>query len=411
MNLFLFSNFFPLKKAEPFLINEFDFIKKYANTITLITLYGKLSDTLISGISDINQLQPVLSNNLNKKTIFFKGIFNLAPFNFHLLEFFSKGIFFSLKKTRWFLTSLLVTRTILSSKSYKEVIKLLNTSKSPVLYFYWGDNFAWIIPYLKNQLKNKKIKIILRLHGSDLYENLKNEYAPLRNIIFFNTDLIVPISEHGKNYISEKYPEFKSKIFLSYLGVFDNGLNPINSKEINQFHIVSVSNVIALKRLHLIYETLQKTNSNITWHHFGDGPLANSVKNIIKSSRMGLNVNIHGHIPNSEIIQFYKTQPVNLFINVSSSEGIPVSIMEALSFGIPVIATNVGGVSELINDDLGGLIEANFNTNDLALKIEKILHLDNNEFKLLRENARKVFDKKVNATDNYNCFYKKINPA
>ena len=46
----------------------------------------------------------------------------------------------------------------------------------------------------------------------------------------------------------------------------------------------------------------------------------------------------------------------DLFVNMSLSEGIPVSIMEAISFGIPIIATNVGGNAEIVNDETGVLI-------------------------------------------------------
>ncbi|NJK95527.1 MAG: glycosyltransferase [Bacteroidales bacterium] len=45
-----------------------------------------------------------------------------------------------------------------------------------------------------------------------------------------------------------------------------------------------------------------------------------------------------------------------MFLNTSLSEGVPVSVMEALSFGLPVIATDVGGTGELINDEVGMLI-------------------------------------------------------
>lgn len=49
----------------------------------------------------------------------------------------------------------------------------------------------------------------------------------------------------------------------------------------------------------------------------------------------------------------------DLFVNMSLSEGIPVSIMEAISFGIPIIATNVGGNAEIVNDETGVLIPVN----------------------------------------------------
>jgi len=408
MNLFIFSNFFPYKKAEAFLLNEFEFTKKEASSINLISLYGKHEESLIKEESNLKLLKPIINNSSSKIFLLFKGVFNLAPVNFHLNEFIKTNILLSPQKLYYWFISLFISRAALSSDAYKQIVKLVNASKNPILYFYWGDNLAWTIPYLKKEIKNKDLKIIIRLHGSDLYENLKHNYAPLRLAIFSAVDTIVPISEHGYNYIFNKYPKFSSKVFLSRLGVFDNGLN-YNFQNLNkEFTIVSVSNVVALKRLNLLFDALQKTQSNITWHHFGDGVLMNDLNNAIKNKRQGLNVNLHGYVSNQSLINFYQKQQVDLFVNVSSSEGLPVSIMEALSFGIPVIATDVGGTSELVSDKVGELISSNFSSESLGKSIEKVLNLNSEELLLLRSNARSIFELKVNAKINYLLFYNKI---
>ena len=408
MNLFIFSNFFPYKKAEAFLLNEFEFTKKEASSINLISLYGKHEESLIKEESNLKLLKPIINNSSSKIFLLFKGVFNLAPFNFHLNEFIKTNILLSPQKLYYWFISLFISRAALSSDAYKQLVKLVNASKNPILYFYWGDNLAWTIPYLKKEIKNKDLKIIIRLHGSDLYENLKHNYAPLRSAIFSAADTIVPISEHGYNYIFNKYPKFSSKVFLSRLGVFDNGLNYNIQNLSKEFTIVSVSNVVALKRLNLLFDALQKTQSNITWHHFGDGVLMNDLNNAIKNKRQGLNVILHGYVSNHTLINFYQKQQVDLFVNVSSSEGIPVSIMEALSFGIPVIATDVGGSSELVSDKVGELISSNFSTESLGQNIEKVLNLNSEELLLLRSNARSIFELKVNAKINYLLFYNKI---
>ena len=408
MNLFIFSNFFPYKKAEAFLLNEFEFTKKEASSIYLISLYGKHEESLIKEESNLKLLQPIINNSSSKIFLLFKGVFNLAPVNFHLNEFIKTSILLSPHKLYYWFISLFISRAALSSDAYKKLVKLVNASKNPILYFYWGDNLAWTIPYLKKEIKNKDLKIIIRLHGSDLYENLKHNYAPLRSAIFSAVDTIVPISEHGYNYIFNKYPKFSSKVFLSRLGVFDNGFNYNIQNLSKEFTIVSVSNVVALKRLNLLFDALQKTQSNITWHHFGDGVLMNDLNNAIKNKRQGLNVILHGYVSNQTLINFYQKQQVDLFVNVSSSEGLPVSIMEALSFGIPVIATDVGGTSELVSDKVGELISSTFTTESLGQNIEKLLNLKSEELLLLRSNARSIFELKVNAKINYLLFYNKI---
>jgi len=404
MDVFLFSNFFPYKKAEPFLVNEFEYTIKHANRITIFTLYGAKQDSLISPSEKINLLNPIFLTT-NKKKLLLRGIFNLSPFKFHLIEFFKQQLFLYPKKLYWFFISILVTRASLSSNCYKDLITEIEKSKAPVLYFYWGDNLSWLIPYLKKQLKNKNLKIVIRLHGSDLYENIKSNYAPLRESIFSAVDLIVPISENGKNYLNQKYPAFANKLYLSRLGVSDNGLNPFSEGDI--YHVISVSNIVALKRVHLIFEALQQTNLKIVWHHFGNGPLINTLLELVKSKRTNLEIKFHGHVTNNSLIEFYRKQPINLFLNVSSTEGLPVSIMEAMSFGIPVIATNVGGTSELVSNKTGCLVDENFSVTELTNKIECILN--SSEIPQIRKNSRKLFEEKVFAKKNYEEFYLKLN--
>lgn len=404
--LFLFTNFFPNKKAEPFLVNEFEFTKVHFNSITILSLYGKKEDALFKNNEQISVLKSVFEDSANKKQIFTKGIFNVSPFRFHFLEFFKKALFLSPKKAYWFFVSFCITRSAMSSLGFKEIIKKINSSKNPILYFYWGDNLTWTIPYLRKKITVKNAKIIVRLHGSDLYENVKNNYAPLRNSIFKCADKIVTVSKNGENYLQNKYPNFSNKIAVSRLGVFNNVLNPYFNG--TSFTVVSVSNVIPLKRVHLIFEILQKSKHKITWHHFGDGILMAKLKELIKQKRSDLAIELHGFVPNKRVIEFYQKHSINLFINVSTTEGVPVSIMEALSFGIPVFATNVGGSSELVNKNVGKLLDVNFDVLTVSKELDNFLELNDNELKVYRDNAYQQYKDLADAEKNYNEFYNSI---
>ena len=62
------------------------------------------------------------------------------------------------------------------------------------------------------------------------------------------------------------------------------------------------------------------------------------LKSKVDSFPDNIQVILKGWVPNKKVIEFYRTNPVNLFLNFSFQEGIPVSIMEAISFGIPILA-------------------------------------------------------------------------
>ena len=65
--------------------------------------------------------------------------------------------------------------------------------------------------------------------------------------------------------------------------------------------------------------------------------------------------------------------PVDLFLNVSEYEGVPVSVMEAQSFGIPVIATAVGGTPEIVNEENGFLLPENPSQDEIASAIYDVV--------------------------------------
>ncbi len=406
MNLFLFTNFFPFKKSEPFLVNEFEFAKLNCHSISILSLYGNKKDLGKEILTEVNLCSSVLENSQKRWSLLFRGIFNLASFSHHGLEFFREKLFLQPKKAYWFFVSLLITRAALSSSAYKEMVTTIKKTKKPVLYFYWGDNLTWTIPYLVGHLKGVEYKIVLRLHRTDLYENIKANYAPLRHKIFSLSNLLVTISDNGKDYLAFKYPLITKKLKTSYLGVFDNGINERHAT--SSFVVVSTSYVISVKRVNLIFDALQKVESKIVWHHFGGGPLFDELRQLVKTRRPDLQIILHGHVTNKELIEFYKTKPVDLFINLSFSEGLPVSIMEALSFGIPVFATKVGGVSELVSNENGRLIERDFDVSELAHMLENFINRPDEEHTGCRKLARKTFEEKVDARINYTTFYKEL---
>lgn len=92
---------------------------------------------------------------------------------------------------------------------------------------------------------------------------------------------------------------------------------------------------------------------------------------------------------------------MNLFVNVSTTEGIPVSIMEALSFGVPVIATKVGGVPEIIEDGENGfLLAAEISAADVARKISDYNSMSSEAKVTMANNARRIWNEKFNADKN-----------
>ena len=106
----------------------------------------------------------------------------------------------------------------------------------------------------------------------------------------------------------------------------------------------------------------------------------------------------HGYTKNIEILKFYAENHVDLFLNVSSTEGIPVSVIEAMSAGIIPVATDVGDTGELVDQDCGYLLNVEFSNDQLAYIISNVRL---NDYANKRKKARLKWLSLYNAQVNY----------
>ena len=268
-----------------------------------------------------------------------------------------------------------------------------------VLYSYWCNDAAIGISLFKR--KNPSVR-----DGWDLYfEASTIGYLPYRSLITTQFDMVCPVSEAGVKYIFEKWKcNRTTNIQLARLGV--EAQTPPNALP-DVFTVVSCSNLIPLKRVHLIIEALSKINDiPLKWVHFGDGPLSTELYDLAERILPpNISWKFMGHIPNQELLQWYRENPVSVFINVSETEGIPVSIMEAMSFGIPVIATNVGGTGEIVREVFDGmLVSAEGSHTEVSEVLIRLSKLSSNELIKVTMTLKNSWTENCNAKMNYISF-------
>jgi glycosyltransferase involved in cell wall biosynthesis len=285
----------------------------------------------------------------------------------------------------------------------KQILPFIDEDRKTVLYSYWCDDSALALALLSE--KRKALKTVCRIHRWDVYfEESAVGYLPYRHFITQHISKIFSISQDGIDYAKRVWKTGKEDKFeLSRLGI--NNDHPLKVVERDYFLLVSCSNLIPVKRVHLIAEALQHlTDQRIKWVHIGDGPERNRIEESTKKFPKNIEVEFMGRIPNPAIYAYYDEQRPDLFINVSSSEGVPVSIMEAMSFGIPVLATDVGGNGEIVNEGNGKLLHLNAREEAICEALEKIANLDKDLKTQMRDEAYATWRSQCNALTNYNSF-------
>ena len=394
--LILLTDSFPFGTKETFLEAEIGFLANAFESVHLFPLHGE--GAFRPQGTNVVVHTPFLSfNPKDQKRLFIAGLLNLSPLGFALKELVAKSVYKHTVYLRVWAAALFVLRAAYSNRQRMNELHTLINDET-VVYSYWGDKLALLMPFLKRL--HPSLKSVVRFHGGDLYEERKGGYLPFREWMFPSVQHFVSISEHGKNYLESRYPSFVQNALLFRLGVADHGLNSYVSQSF--FHVVSCSNLIALKRVHLIAEALLTVKISVFWTHIGDGPEMKKLLQMVAALPSNVKVNLQGQKSNAAVIGFYQRTPIDCFLNVSESEGVPVSIMEALSFGIPVIATNAGGTGEIVDDKVGKLLPISIDNHNIADALNALM-CEVDSFSL-REAARHRWQELCDANKNYNEF-------
>jgi colanic acid/amylovoran biosynthesis glycosyltransferase len=280
--------------------------------------------------------------------------------------------------------------------------------RSPVYYSYWLDSAAL---GLSLHSKRHPCRFISRSHGFDLYaERSQTGFLPFQRFMIGQADFVFTVSEHGRAYLARKYPQLASKIRVARLGVNDPAWTTPPSAD-GVLRILSCSFMIPLKRLSLLIKGLHRLAATaptrkIVWEHIGAGPLWNEVNSLARSLPPSIQTIFHGQLSNQQVLDRYSRAPVDVFVNVSETEGIPVAIMEAQSFGIPAVATAVGGVPEIVNSTNGILLPPTASSDDIACALNNFVDSERTAAK--RAASKNTWRQSFDAGQNYRSFVELI---
>lgn len=287
------------------------------------------------------------------------------------------------------------------------------TPSDAVCYHYWFHNGLMITWLMETYCGGIRLPQVARAHSGDLYHRdwnlIRNQsaseaFVPFEQIKWRQADKVWVISDHGYRFVQERFPSHLGKTGVARLGVTDHGWTPREPAS-DLRTIVSCSQLLPNKRLHLLPEILSNLPFPIRWIHFGEG--TDAAKDHVRKLMVELcpksSVEFAGVVPNHVVIAFYRSNPVDLIVNLSLSEGIPVALMEAASFGIPMLATDTVGNPEIVNDDNGILIPIMFDSADVT---KRVLELFTNpqQWKMSAAAARSTFETRYNARSNYSVF-------
>lgn len=402
MNLLMITKFYPFGSGEAFIENEIQVLAQYYDHIHIVAC-EKPKGTQVRALP-----KNVTAEGIEAVGVFGKGADVVG------------GLRYIVKKSpeatmEWKCAKTIKQKLFLGyfeQKAHRIFEKIRNSDEASDLakeeyciYSYWFFVTARVALLFHEQYPAKYL--FTRAHRYDLYAE-KNSvgYLPYRTYFLQKFDYIFPCSYDGERYLKERFPMYQKKVKCQLLGTIDHGICEPSSDGI--FRIVSCSRLEAVKRIQLLVKALavlDTPNYKIQWTHIGEGKERSLIEKEIQKLKY-IKCVFAGNLPNKAVMKYYAENPVDLFVNVSSSEGLPVSIMEAISFGIPTIATDVGGTKEIVLDNITGmLLPENPKPEEISDEITKFMCSSQSEAKQLRLLCRQYWEKHFQAKQNYCRMY------
>lgn len=236
-----------------------------------------------------------------------------------------------------------------------------------------------LVAYIINRLTD--IPYSFTAHGSDLHKRqdmLKDKFA--------NARFAIMISQYNQEFFYRHTQIAPSdKMHIVRCG-FDNETFVSSRKAIpaGPAQIVCVASLREVKGHTYLLDAaaaLRERNLDFTMHFIGDGEERETLQQKIEKLGLTKHVLLHGAKTQAEILPFLQQADVFTLASFKTKsgnrEGIPVVLMEAMAMEIPIVASNVSGIPELVKDNLTGLLAEPQNGLDFAEKIIQTLTQQN----------------------------------
>lgn len=250
-------------------------------------------------------------------------------------------------------------------------------------------------------------KCLYTIHGENTAKLSLMKLSHLAAKLYLNK--VLAVSEGAKNSVTNRYGWSTEKIDVVKNGVPVKHIEKNNHLEKEILKLGIISRLIPLKNVSLLFDVLnelpERYKEIIKIEVFGDGPELSNLKEHAKKKN---NCTITFHGACSDEYLMYST--IDALVLCSNSEGLPMSILEAMSYGLPVISTNVGAIPKVINHEVNGFLFPPKDSNALANILKNFI---DNQYNLnnIGEEAQHYIAKNYSieqVAQDYNLIYQKL---
>jgi glycosyltransferase involved in cell wall biosynthesis len=242
-----------------------------------------------------------------------------------------------------------------------------------IIHVHCADVSTTACGYLISKLSGTPF--IVSAHGSEVRLKKNTFIKFVQRLLISKATVITCVSRDIMKILMNEYRVGREKIFIVPNG-YDEALSlsPLIKLE-NYFKIVFVGSLREVKDpMTLIkgFEIIAKKYSNIRLFIIGDGPKYRELSNYCVKKRLIEKVSFLKQLSHEKTINMVAASDV--FVLTSIEEGLPTALIEAMALGKPVVVTNVGGIPEVVKNEINGLLVPPRSPENVAKALERLLN-------------------------------------
>jgi len=254
-------------------------------------------------------------------------------------------------------------RTVYNSWEFPEVLRKFQPD---LLHAHFATEPTVAARELAAELR---VPFTFTAHGYDIYRKPPADFADRAGA----ASAVITVSEANARYIVKTFGVPTAQIHVIPCGVDGERFSP-RGERLEPPHVVCVARLRPVKNLGLLLEAcaaLRSRGVEFRCVLVGDGPCRDDLE--AAQARLGLSrvVEMVGAAEQAEVLAWWRRATIAAL--TSTSEGMPVCLMEAAACGVPAVATAVGGVPELVENNLTGLLTPSDDAQALAAALERLL--------------------------------------
>lgn len=299
-------------------------------------------------------------------------------------------------------------------KSIINIILCLIFKKIDIVHIHMSERGSFKRKFIIFRIsKLFKRAVITHLHGAEFKEFYLESSSKNRSkirLLLRESDKVITLGKNWNDTIKEIEPSVDSIIIRNAVKI-PKYQNKLNSKQVSILFLAVLNErkgiIDLIKASKKVINEIKREGREVKFVIAGDGPLYEISKNLIKDNNQDQYFEFHGWVNNKH--KHILLRNTDVFVLPSYNEGLPLSILEAMSYGIPIVATDVGSINDAVIDNRNGYLIEPGNIEQLSNSILKVL--DNNNLYKMGNESRKISKSLFNSVlyqENIQQLYKDI---